>query len=208
MLQGGARAVVRLDQKFWTAYFEFDYASGDRDPNARTPLTQFVWSEDNNVGLLLFERILAFQTATAAASSVELLRRLGAKAFPANSVSTRGSFSNAVAIFPQFDVRPHPTVLFRGGALVAWAAEPVADPIASLKARDGLTIKDDLVNYVGGKPGNFYGVELDGRFQFRFIEHFLFDLEGAILFPGNALQNVDGNAVRSVLVQARTTFIL
>ena len=71
-----------------------------------------------------------------------------------------------------------------------------------------MNIKDNLVNFAGGKPGRFYGTELDGRLQWRFLEHFLFDLEGAVLFPGNALRDVDGYAVRSGLVQARTTFFL
>lgn len=89
---------------------------------------------------------------------------------------------------------------------MAWAESPVVDPVASLQARDGGEIRDDLVNYVGGKPGTFYGVELDGRAQWRFKNHFAFDLEGAILFPGDALADVDGLAVRSVLLQGRTTF--
>ncbi len=67
-------------------------------------------------------------------------------------------------------------------------------------------IEDDLVNFVGGKPGHFYGVELDGRFQWRFIEHFAFDLEGAVFFPGDALQDINGKATKSMLVQGRTTF--
>jgi hypothetical protein len=208
ILQGGGRAVLRYDSKYFSAYLEGDYASGDGDPQQSTPLTQFVWAYDTNVGLLLFKRVLAYQTGRSSAADVELLRRLGATSFPAEQIDTRGAFTDAVAIFPQVDVHPHKDVLLRGGVLVAWAPAPVIDPVASLKARDGVTIKDDLVNFVGGKPGNFYGVELDGRFQWRFMDHFLFDLEGAILFPGNALQNVDGYAVRSTLVQARTTFVL
>ena len=39
------------------------------------------------------------------------------------------------------------------------------------------------------------------------MEHFLVDLEGALLFPGEALQDQDGNAVRSGLVQGRGTFV-
>jgi hypothetical protein len=61
------------------------------------------------------------------------------------------------------------------------------------------------VNYNGGAPGNFYGTELDGRFQWRYLEHFAFDLEGAILFPGSVLEDEDHHAVRSVLVQGRGT---
>jgi hypothetical protein len=213
--QLGARAVVRYDlttrgqdpdRALLSAYLEADYASGDGDPNVRTPLTQFVFAEDTNVGLLLFEHVLAFQSARASAAGVEVLRRLGAKSFPAEAVNTRGSFTNAIAIFPQVDLRPHDDVLVRLGALFAWAAEPVIDPVASLQARDGLTIDDDLVNFAGGKPGSYYGTELDARVQYRFLEHFALDLEGAVLFPGDALLDENGDGVRSGLVQGRTTF--
>ena len=62
------------------------------------------------------------------------------------------------------------------------------------------------MNFVGGRPGSFYGVELDARAQWRFMDHFALDLEAAMLFPGDALKDEDGNAVRSGLVQTRTTF--
>ncbi|MCU0658326.1 MAG: hypothetical protein MUF64_24615 [Polyangiaceae bacterium] len=226
--QLGARAVVRYDHApwahgaprdtgsdaakaptrdpLWTAYLEFDYASGDPDPQNRTPLSQFVFAEDTNVGLLLFKHVLQYQSARAAAAATEALRRLGATSFPAESVNTRGAFTNAIALFPQFDVRPHPRLLLRGGVLFAWADAPVNDPVASLQARDGATIDDDLVNFVGGKPGRRYGTEIDGRIQWRYLDHFIFDLEGAVLFAGNALQDRDGRAARSAMVQGRTTF--
>jgi len=204
--QLGARAVVRYDQPMWSSYLEADYASGDADPQARTPLSQFVFAEDTNVGLLLFEQVLAFQTARAAAAAVEALKRLGAKSYPVDSVATNGSFTNAFALFPQADFRPRPDVLLRGGVLFAWAPERAVDPAASLLARDGLSIEDDLVNFVGGKPARYYGTEIDGRAQWRLFDHFALDLEGAILFPGAALEDEDGYAVRSVLVQGRTTF--
>lgn len=204
--QFGARAVGRFDQKFWSAYLEVDYASGDGDPNARTDLTNFTWAPDMNVGLLMFEHVLHFQTARAAAAAVEVLSRLGADSFPAETVNTRGSFTNAIAIFPQADFRPHEDVLFRGGVLMAWAPELVVDPVASLLARDGVTIEDDLVNYAGGEPGHYYGTEIDLRAQWRFLQHFAADLEGAVLFPGDAFEDENGDAVRAVLVQGRTTF--
>lgn len=204
--QVGARAVVRYDLPWLTAYLEGDYASGDGDPQVRTPLTQFRFAEDTNVGLLLFKHVLAYQTARAAAAAIPLLQNLGAPTLPVEAISTRGAFTNAVAVFPQVDVRPHRAVLLRGGVLVAWAAAPVNDPVASQQRRDGLTIADDLVNFAGGKPGRFYGVELDLRAQWRLYEHVAFDLEGALLFPGDALQDKNGYAVRSGLVQGRTTF--
>lgn len=217
VIQVGAHAVVRYEypaalrpgevkQPGFSAYLEVDYASGDGDPQARTDLSQFTWGPDLNVGLLMFEHILHFQSARAAAAATETLGRLGAVSFPVDSIDTRGSFTNAFAIFPQFDFRPHSDVLFRAGVLVAWAPEPVVDPVQSLLARDGVSIDDDLVNFAGGKPAQFYGTELDLRAQWRFLDHFLADLEGAILFPGDALQDQNGDAARSVLIQGRTTF--
>lgn len=204
--QFGARAVARWDERWFSAYLEADYASGDDDPTVNTPLTGFTFSEDTNVGLLLFKHIVAFQSARSSASAVETLRRLGATTFPAEAVATRGAFTNAFAIFPQVDVHPHKTVLLRGGVLMAWAPARVIDPVASLQRRDGNDINDDLVNFVGGKPARYYGTELDGRVQWRYLDHFLLDLEAAVLFPGAALQNEDGAAVRSGLVQVRSTF--
>ncbi len=205
ILQVGGRATVRYDQPKWTAYLEADYASGDSDPQSGSPLTQFRFAEDSNVGLLMFEHVLAYQTARAAAAGIEILKSLNAPTIPVESVATRGSFTNAAAIFPQFDYRPIKDLLFRGGVLMAWAPSGVNDPIASQQRRDGRTIEDDLVNFAGGKPGNYYGTELDARIQWRFKDHFIFDLEGAVFFPGSALQDENGNAVRSVLVQGRTT---
>jgi hypothetical protein len=214
VLQVGVRGVVRYDWWAWeeeepptlTGYFEVDYASGDHDPQPRTRLSQFRFSEETNVGLLLFEHIVRFQSARASAAGTNIIRALGAQTFPSERVHTRGAFTDALAVFPQFDVRPHPTVLFRGGVLVAWAPDGLVDPVASLQGRDGQEIEDDLVNFVGGKPGSFYGVEVDGRFQWRFLDHFALDLESAVLFPGDALQDRNGAAVNSFLMQARTTF--
>ncbi len=206
IFQTGARAVVRYDKPRFSAYMEFDYASGDGDPSNDTPLTQFTFAEDSNIGLLLFEHVISYQTARVAAAGNELIRRLGATSFPPDSIWTRGSFTNSVAIFPQIDIRPVKGLLIRGGALFAWSAAPVVNPIASLLAKDGLTIKDDLVNFNGGKAGNYWGTELDARISYRYLDHFLFDLEGAILLPGEALRNADGYAARSVLLQGRTTF--
>jgi len=73
----------------------------------------------------------------------------------------------------------------------------------SLQRKDGLQIEDDLVNFAGGKPGRYYGTELDGRIQWRFMDHFAADLEGAILFPGSALEDANGDAARSVYLVRR-----
>lgn len=204
--QLGARATVRWDQRLYSLYLEGDYASGDSDPLTRTPLTQFRFADDTNVGLLLFEHVLAYQSARAAAAGVALLRDLGAPSYPLEQVATRGAFTNAAALFPQVDFHPVNNLLVRGGALFAWAPARLIDPIASLQRRDGLRLDDDLVNFAGGKPGRYYGTELDLRVQYRMFDHFTADLESAVLFPGSALEDANGDAVRSFLVQGRGTF--
>ena len=204
--QVAGRAVVRWDEPAWTAYFELDYASGDRDPNPGSELSQAVWAEDNNVGLLMFERIIAFESARSSAAGVELLNRLGAPSYPSERVYTEGSFTNAIAVFPQIDLRPRDNLLFRFGVLAAWAPGGLVDSIMSLTRRDGVEHEDDLVNFHGGKPGEFVGVEVDARFQWRLYDHFAFDVEGAVLFPGEALQDENGHATRSGMIQGRSTF--
>lgn len=208
ILQGGARVTVRYDRPIYTLYLEGDYASGSSDPTSRATLSNFVWGQDTNVGLLLFKQVLAFQTARAAAAGTELLKRLGATSFPTESIATKGAMTNAMVLFPQIDLHPHKNFLVRTGVMFAWTSAPLIDPVASLQRRRSVNIEDDLVNFAGGRPGRYYGTELDVRLQYRFMDHFLFDLEGAVLFPGDALQNEDGAAVRSVLIQGRTTFFL
>lgn len=205
--QYGARAVVRWDEPMWTAYLEGDFATGDHNPNPGSTLSQLYFAEDANVGLLMFERIMQYESARSAASGVVLLDRIGAKTFPAERIDSEGSFTNAVAVFPQFDFRPHPNLLLRSGVLMAWAPAGTVDPIQSLARRDGTSIEDDLINFNGGKPGHFYGTEIDGRFQWKYLDHFVFDLEGAVLFPGDAFYDENRQAARSVLVQGRTTFV-
>lgn len=204
--QLGARAVVRYDKPQYTFYLEGDYASGDSDPGVRTPLTQFRFADDSNVGLLMFKHVLAYQSARAAAAGVALLRDLGAPSYPTDQVATRGAFTNAAALFPQVDYRPIDNFLVRGGVLFAWAPAKVVDPLKSIQRRDGNQIEDDLVNFAGGSPGRYYGTEIDLRLQYRFMDHFTADLEGAVLFPGSALEDANGDAVNSFMGQARGTF--
>jgi len=106
-------------------------------------------------------------------------------------------------------VHPLKDLLLRGGVLVAVAPAGVVDPIASLEHNPAAPhFYNGIVNYVGGAPDRFYGTELDGRVQYRLFDHFAADLEGAVLFPGSALEDANRDAVRSFLVQARGTFFL
>ncbi len=208
VLQGGARLTARYDREKWGVYLEGDYASGSDDPTSRATLSQFTWSPDTNVGLLLFKQVLAFQTGRVAAAGTALLQRLGATTFPTQALDTQGAVTNALVLFPQADFRPTKDLLIRPGVMFAWTAVPLINPIASLQNHTSVILQDNEVNYAGGKPGRFYGTELDLRLEYRFMEHFILDAEGAVLFPGDALQDQDGYAVTSWLLQTRATFFL
>ena len=84
---------------------DFDYASGDADPRTGTDITSFSFARDYNVGLLLFEHILAFESARSVAVGIENLSSLSAPSFPLTEASTHGRFNNAYGLFPQFLVR-------------------------------------------------------------------------------------------------------
>ncbi|MEZ4459034.1 MAG: hypothetical protein R3E66_04770 [bacterium] len=195
-----------------TATMEFDLATGDDDPRVTTPITSFNFARDMNVGLLMFEHVLAFETARSAAVGIENLAGLDAASFPVTEVSTEGRFTNAIALFPQVkvDLYKTPNTVFhtRLGALFAWSQAPggVVDPILTSLGEDGNRIDDDAVNFNGGRPDRFYGTELDLQLGLTYKEYFHWTVEGAMLMPGPALYDQNGDALNSFLVENRLEF--
>lgn len=202
----GARAIFDLNTGPFMWTLEFDYASGDADPRDETPLTTYNFARDANVGLLLFEHVLAFESARSAQVGVQNLRNAGLSTFPLADLASDGRFHNGKVFFPQVLYRPADDVGIRFGSMFAWAAEPVTDPIMTALNEDGVEIEDDAVNWHGGRPGDYYGTELDLQVEWKYRKHFVWTVEGAVLFPGDALQDESGDAVNSFLVQNRFTF--
>lgn len=191
---------------------EFNYASGDADPRPDNAITSFSFARDTNVGLLMFERIIAFESARSVAIGKENLASLDLEGFPLTEAQTDGRFTNAMALFPQVYValirRPENEMWLRGGALFAWpAADGVVDPVQTALNADGDTITDDAVNWHGGKPGSYYGTELDLQWGWRFKKHFEWSVEGAVLFPGDSLRDENGDAVNAFMLENRFTFM-
>ena len=208
----GARAVADVNLGRVVLTMEFDYASGDGDPRSSTPITSFSFARDMNVGLLLFEHIIAFESARSVAVGVENLSDLDVESFPLTEVQTDGRFTNAVALFPQIYVdlvrNDDHRIWLRSGALIAWPENEIGlvDPVMTTLSEDGSEIRDDAVNFHGGKPGNFYGVEVDAQIGWNLKKHFDWVVEGGILFPGNSLQDENGDAVNSYLIENRFVF--
>lgn len=196
----GSRSVLRWDTPRLTAYLELDTASGDANPDPSSDLTRFAFPRDANVGLLLFEQVLGYATARAAAAGAARLAADGLPTDAADALATRGAFTSAIALFPQVDLRPHRALLLRGGVLLAWAPEPLIDPVRSTTAAPG-----EAVNLRGGVPGDYYGTELDLRARLTVRNRCLLDLEGALLDPGDALADSAGRTATAALVTARGT---
>ncbi len=209
----GMQAIIDYKAGPVTITFEVDYASGDDDPRPDTPITSFTFARDSNVGLLLFEHIMAFESARSAAVGIENLSSLDAPSFPLTEISTEGRFTNAFALFPQIRIDwvdgPVHQLHTRLGALFAWPAASggVVDPIATILAEDGHDISDDAVNFHGGKPGNYYGTEIDLQIEWTYQKYFLWTLEGAVLLPGNSLFDEHGHGVTSFLIESRFLYL-
>ena len=210
LLQFGLHTLFEYKVGPVTLGLEFDLASGDDDPRGNTDVTQFSFAKDFNVGLLMFEHLMAFQTARSAAVGIHNLRQLNAASFPLTEVASKGRFQNAYALFPQvkWDILEGPShfLHLRLGVLAAWPAKGVVDPVGTLLAEDGLEISDDAVNFHGGKPGTYYGTEVDLQIEWTWKQFFTWTIEGAVFFPGDAVQDANGDAVTSFLIENRFVF--
>lgn len=195
-----------------TLTMEVDYASGDAHPGsqANNPITAQSFSRDLNVGLLLFEHIMAFESARSVAVGRENISSADLSSFPLTEVQTDGRFTNAFALFPQIKIdfidQPNHLLYTRLGTLLAWPDAGVVDPIMTTIAQDGETNKDDTVNFHGGKPGTYYGTELDIQIGWKYKQHFEWLLEGAMLLPGDALQDEHGDAINAYYFENRFVF--
>lgn len=189
-----------------TFRLEWGFAAGDDDPRTSTPLTITSWPRDTNLGLLLFEHTLAFQSARSAAVGIENLRQVDSDSFPLTEISTEGRVTNVNALFPQVFWDIVPDLRLKTGVLFAWSAKDVVDPIQSLLLWDGEAIADDAINYHGGRPGGYWGTEIDVGIEWRYKKMFEVAVESAVLFPGSALHDENGDAVPSWMFETRFTF--
>lgn len=201
-----ARLVAEYELCPVTFRLEWGFADGDDDPRTSTPLSITSWPRDTNLGLLLFEHTLAFQSARSAAVGIENLRQVESDSFPLTEISTEGRVTNVNALFPQVFWDIVPELTFKAGVLFAWAAADVVDPIQSLLLWDGELISDDAVNYHGGRPASYWGTEVDLGLEWRYKKMFEVAVEAGVLFPGSALEDENGDAVTSWMFETRFTF--
>ena len=63
-----------------------------------------------------------------------------------------------------------------------------------------------MVNFNGGKPGSYYGTEIDLQVEWTWRELFTWTVEAAAVLPGDALRDANGDAVPAFLVENRFVF--
>jgi hypothetical protein len=193
IFQVGAAIKSGLDRGTHGVNLDFLFASGDenfddRDQNA------FKVDPNFEFGLILYRFVLAVQTArtTVTASDLTLV---GRPVPDLDRIPTRGSPTNTVAIFPRAWWRPSEELSVYGGPLFAWSDVRYADAFETRIAGG------DPRNALGGKPGRFYGAELDAGARYR-GKLWDFDVsigaEGGVLFPGGAFRRLHGGTMSEV----------
>lgn len=171
-----------------TAAVSWGYATGDADPYDGTT-RRFVMNPNFNVGLVLFDHVLAWKSARAAtaASDPLLLNRAppGVDRLPTN-----GGIAGATYVNPTIVYRPVRTLDLKAGVLFASATADVVDPYQ-------VAVRGRYVNADGGPARNRdLGVELDGGVEWRIPLDFgmgaQLGAQAGVLFPGKALEDANG----------------
>lgn len=173
------------------AELEWGYASGDADPTDGVT-KRFTMDQNHNVGLVLFDQVLAWKTARAAtiAQDPAVVNR---PAPGLDFLPSRGGVFGATYLNPRVIVRPRHYLDVKAGVVIAQATADLVDPyhVAALGS---------FANYDGGDPRRHdLGVELDlgftTRIAFRQGTTIELGAEGGAFFPGHAFDDARGRGL-------------
>jgi hypothetical protein len=172
---------------------EWGYASGDANPYDGVS-RRFTFDPNHNVGLVLFDQVLAWKTARAAtlAGDPNLVRR------PAPGLQflpSRGGVFGTMYLNPTAIVRPRRWLDLKAGVVIGQSTADVVDPYHA-------GALGNFANYDGGdERSHNLGIELDLGADVRFIvsDTLKLDLgvEGGVLLPGRAFDDARGQKLPS-----------
>ena len=176
------------------AVLDFLFASGDNNPDDEF---QTAMKADRNyeMGLLLYRYVNAAQSGRSAVTAYDP-ELTGYPSEDLDRLPTRGSVSNTIAFFPRGWWRPIDGLEIYGGPLIALAATDPTDPFHSRIAGG------DPRNALNGDPGSYLGTEIDLGIRYHKVlagTVLTLGIEGAILLPGSALVDADGNEMDSIM---------
>lgn len=167
---------------------EIGYASGDKNGLKDRRIESIPMDRDYNVGLLMFERVGALYSRRVYEER-SLIWGEGYKKVLESLVPTYGAVSNAIYIYAA-PLRFAPVESFTSTLSLLYG-RAIYSPY-----RDWLR-GEDTTNIRGGKLGKNYGWELDWTTKFQFNDSFGVGLQLGWFWPGDALEDANGNA-RSV----------
>jgi hypothetical protein len=179
------------DQRWgnFVATLEWGWAQGDADPNDGVS-HRFRFDPNHNVGLILFDEVLAWKTARAATEAANP----GLTARPpagANLLASNGGVFGATYLNPTVVWRPTRPLDLKLGAVIAQTTADFVDPVQ-------VATTGNYRNYDGGDPRSHdLGVELDLGTEYRLgLDHGMtleIGAQGGVFFPGNAFADAAGN---------------
>jgi hypothetical protein len=167
---------------------EYGYATGDADPYDGVT-RRFTFDQNHNVGLVLFDHVMAWQTARAATIAQDPMVTYrpspGLELLP-----SEGAIFGATYVNPTVVVRPQRWLDLKGGVVIAQTTADYVDPFHA-------GALGSYANFDGGdEKRHDLGVELDlgvdGRIAVASEIVFQLGAEGGVLFPGAALEDGAG----------------
>jgi hypothetical protein len=187
----GAAHVSGTGKDAWgdlVAEVETGYASGDADSNDGTT-RRFTFDANHRVGLVLFNQVLAWKTARAATIAQD--PDLVARAAPGlGLLPSKGGVFGAQYLNPRMIIRPRRWLDLKTGVVIAQTTADLVDPY-----HQGAL--GNIATYDGGDPRRHdLGLELDFGANVRIpvdtTATVQAGVEGGVLFPGHAFDDVDG----------------
>ncbi|MBE2252569.1 MAG: hypothetical protein IAE78_23755 [Myxococcus sp.] len=180
--QFGAAAKVSYKVHRLTLLADWGFASGDQNP-ADDRVENFRFDRDFKVGLVLFDQVMAYQSARSGvrASDPNLV---GVAPEGADLLGTAGSITGVWYLFPRVKYGLFDWLDVYGGPLFAFSTARLTDPFNS-RLGGGTAI-----NSLNGRPGLYMGTEVDLGVQARYrpVPELLITAtgEGGLFLPGDA----------------------
>jgi hypothetical protein len=174
--------------------FDGGFASGDQNPYDTT-ISNFRFDANYKVGLVLFDQVLGYQTARSGWRAADP-QLSGVAPEGVDLLPSAGAVTGAWYLFPRAKYGFADWIDVYGGPLFAFTTAQLTDPF-NTRLNGGTP-----VNYLGAKPGNYLGTELDLGVAVRFSPATYLNvsatLEGGVLLPGDAFKMASGATMGAV----------
>lgn len=173
---------AEANYRFGEFHLQGGYASGDARPLS-SKITQFGFRPDYQIALLLFHAPFGSSPRVTQANANGSGSRLLVGAVPVTGNYINNAVYGTFAYYHHLDLSdlvPKSSDTKVGlKVITAWAPESNFD--IDFAEMTGFTNLPRVVN-----SNKWYGLEVDGNFQSRFWDHFLFDLTAGYFKPGSA----------------------